>query len=280
MNRTRTGLVAVLLTASVGLTACGGGGDDEKASSASTASASASASTGTGATDASYTKLTKDNWASVLADSSKASPNSHLTMKMGSLLTATGDVSYSGAKPAMQMTMKITVSGRTINMEERLVDGVMYMSAPGMLPDGKWMKIDANTPGMGEMAGMLKNLDPSSMASLSKDAITSFKYVGEAKVDGDAVHHYTLQVDTTKAIDKLGLGSLTSQAGSMPKSITEDVFLNDDNTLRQITADVSGQKLVVDRSDASSPVKVSAPPAGDIVDMSSMMSSLGSGSAG
>ena len=280
MNRTRTGLVAVLLTASLGLTACGGGGDDEKASNASTAGASASSSASTGAANASYTKLSKDDWASALADASKASPNSHMTMTMGSLLTASGDVSYAGAKAAMQMTMKISMSGRTLKMEERLVDGVMYISAPGMIPNGKWMKIDANTPGMGQLAGMLKNMDPSSMAAMGKDAITSFKYVGEAKVDGDTVHHYTLKVDTTKAVDKLGLGSLTGQATtSMPRSITEDVFLNADNTLRRITANVSGQKLVVDRSDASSPVKVSAPPAGDIVDMGSMMSQLG-GSAG
>ena len=282
MNRTRTGLVAVLLTASMGLTACGGGGGDEKASDASTASASASASasTGSGETNASYTKLTKNNWATVLADSSKASPNSHMTMKMGSMLTASGDVSYAGGKPAMKMTMKISASGRTINMEERLVDGAMYISAPGVIPNGKWMKIDSNSPGMGQMAGMLKNLDPASMASLGKDAITTFKYVGEDEVDGDAVHHYTLKVDTTKAVDKLGLGSVASQAGSsLPPSITEDVFLNDDNTLRRITATIAGQRLVVDRTNASSPVKVTAPPAGAIVDMSSMMSQLG-GTAG
>ena len=275
MNRTRAGLVAVLLTASMGLTACGGSGNDKASDNASPGSSSSSSST---VSNASYTPLTKDTWAKTVANSS--SQTSHIVMKMGSMLTGSGDVSTSNGTPAMKMTMKITTGGKTINMEERLVDGTIYISAPGMIPGGKWMKVDSKTPGLGDMASMLKNFDPSSMAAMGKDAITTFKYVGADTIDGDSVHHYKLVVDTTKAVKKLGMGSLVSQAGSsVPKSITEEVYLNADNTVRRITGTIEGQNLQVDRTPLSGSVDVKAPPAGDVVDMSSMMSQLGSQSS-
>lgn len=272
MNRRRMSMVAVLVAAALSLTACGGGGGngaDKAAAGSPSAGASASTTAGSG-----YAPLTRADFASTIADASKSKGSAHMTMTMGSSVKASGDVDYGGA-PSMKMTMDISEAGKKVQIQEILVDGVIYMSVPGMTPQGKYLKLDANSPGMGSFGDVLKNIDPASMVAQMTKSLNKLEYVGPATIDGDQAQHYKLVVDAKKAIQGLGLGGLPSSAASaIPKSMTYDAYFNADNTLRRITMEVMGEAMQVDMTNWGTPVHVVAPSKSDIVDMANLAPSM------
>jgi len=270
MYRKRMSMAAVLVAAALSLTACGGNGSK----SAGTSSDGASTSSNTGSSG-SYTPLTKDNFASTIAETYKTKSSAHMEMTMGDLVKAAGDVNYSGGSPSMKMVMTVSQGAKKVQIEELLVKGVLYMSMPGMTPSGKYVKLDANTPGMGGVSDLLKNVDPASMITQMTKSITKLDYAGTTTIEGAQTHHYKLVVDAKKAVSSLGLSDLPSgAASSIPESLTYDAYFNDDNTLRRITMDVMGQSMQMDMTNWGTPVSVTAPPKSDVVDMSSMMPSM------
>ena len=292
MYRKRMSMAAVVVAAALSLTACGGSGtgDDKAAdgassgssatassssSSSSPSSSSSSSSSSGGTATGAYTPLTKDNFASTIADGYKTKRSAHIEMTMGETVDASGDVNYSGAKPSMKLAMKVTQGGKKIQMEEVLADGTLYMSVPGLTPNGKYVKLDANTPGMAGLGDLLKNVDPAQMIVQMSKSIKKLDYVGTTEIDGDTTHHYKLTVDAKKAVSTMGLNNLPSRAASkVPSTLPYDAYFNDDNTLRRIKMDVMGQSMEMNMTNWGAPVTVTAPKKSDVVDLSKMMPSM------
>jgi len=268
MNNKRMSMAAALVAAALSLSACGGsGGKTADAATAAAPSASTPVTSGNA-----YTPLTKADFASTIADASKSKGSAHMTMTLGTSVKASGDVDYGGAAPSMKMTMDLSQGGKRMQIQEILVDGVIYMSMPGVTPQGKYLKLDSNTPGMGSYGDVLKNIDPASMVAQMTKSLNKLEYVGPAAIDGDQTQHYKLVVDAKKAVQGLGLNGLPSSAASaIPDAMTYDAYFNADNTLRRITMEVMDEAMQVDMTNWGAPVRVVAPPKSDVVDTGKMM---------
>lgn len=276
MYRKRMSMAAVLVAAALSLTACGGSSKDAAKTTGGASSGSSASAGSSGSSDGgSYTPLTKDNFASTMAQGYKTKSSAHIEMVMGKMVSAAGDVSYSGKAPAMKLTMSVDQGGKKIQMQELLVDGVLYMSMPGITPNGKYVKLDSSTPGMGGLGDLLKNVDPAQMMGQMTKSIDKLEYVGNTDIEGDQTHHYKLTVNAKKAVQSMGLGNIPNSAeAKIPDTLTYDAYFNDDNTLRRMTMDILGQSMEMNMTNWGAPVTVTAPSKADVVDMSSMMPSM------
>jgi len=267
-NLAAAALAPLLLT---GFAACGDdqptAGDDASASSSPSASESASPSTGDSIDPATFV----DDVLGGLTDASTA----HLTMSMKggpASMTMEGDVDYSSTPPEMSMSMTNEMLGEG-KIEVRLVDGVMYMQMP-QLGKGRWIKIDlaaADSPLGGDL---LKQMNPETQLKAMKDAVTKVEYVGDERVDGDSLKHYTMTVRSDAFRDLQGqLGKTGAGAtDKLPSVLTYDVWTDQDGMLRQTEVALGDLgSVTTTMSDWGDPVDIEAPPADDVMKMPSGM---------
>jgi hypothetical protein len=228
---------------------------DATGSASSSPSAAASeSSTGDGSTSGA---LTKANFADAMSAAIKAKGSAHMTMSMANSLRASGDVSYAGKSPAMQMTM--TMSGAKIEM--RFVDDTMYMSIPGMTPKGKFVAITGDDATFGPMLKQFRELGPDGSVAMMRKGVKEFKHVGRAKIDGKSFEHYRVTIDPSVGLAALGMDNVP---GDSAKIVTQDLYVDKDNLMRRTVMTVSGQTITVDVTDWGKPVRISAPPASQV----------------
>jgi hypothetical protein len=200
--------------------------------------------------------------------------SAHLTMEMsdgsGPGMTAEGDVSYAGDSTTMQMQMSMPEMGSD-DIEMRLVDGVMYMSMPPMTPAGKFIKIDTNDPNspFGDLGGVTSG-DPLRTFGAFDDGLEDVKYVGRESVSGVDADHYVLTVDGKAAAKAQGQGT-----GSMPDTVTYDLWLDDEDLMRVVQMDLGQGTMVMTMDNWGAPVKVSAPPRRSVMQMPGMPGATG-----
>lgn len=269
--------VASLLGA--GLAACG-----DKSTSASDAGSSASSSSSSTAAPAGNAQAGQQvapaQFVSTVEKGVAASTTAHMSMSMdlGQMgrISAQGQVDYTANPPEMAMTMTLPMAGAK-QADMRLVGGMLYMSM-GQLTGGKFVKIDPNDPS-GPLAGaglgqMLDQMDPAKMLTKLESGISSVTYVGREDVSGRQLDHYKMSVDTAAMLKSMG-GAMASQAPSgMPKTITYDVWLDDQQRFAQMTMQlpVSGATatMKMELTDWGAPVDITAPPASQVTDPSKL----------
>lgn len=145
------GLVLLLFVAG-----CGGDSDDSSdSSSADTSEESNDDSADSGDSG------DRDELIKAISSSIDKYPSAHLEMTMGTS-TSEADVQY-GENPAMRMTIKM--EGQEVTM--LLVDNTLYMGPI----NGKYLKIDADQPGAGEMFDQFKSLTPEETVKAMEEAV-------------------------------------------------------------------------------------------------------------
>ncbi len=155
----------------------------------------------------------------------------------------------------------------------------MYLQIPGLTPGDKFVEFDlrdSDAPGaemLEQMLDQVNQLDPSKSAQMFK-AITSLKQQGTAEVDGVETTHYTVAVDTQKALQAMGMGDMAAP-GQMPKTIRQEVWLDDRNLIRRMRMKQPNVAMDITYSQWGEPVDISAPPASQTTDMDQMMSQMG-----
>jgi len=190
----------------------------------------------------------------------------HVTMELGQggqSMTGEGDVSYAGDSTAMQMMMTAPgLGGGTIEM--RLVDETMYMAIPPTTPPGKFIEFDTTDPNspLGDLGGITGG-DPLSTFDAFEAGLQKVRYVGEEDVDGEDMDHYVLSVDAKKAARAQG----TPQASGTPRTITYDLWLDDEDLMRRMQFSQAGAGMTVSMDDWGQPVSVAAPPPAAIMQM-------------
>jgi hypothetical protein len=154
-------------------------------------------------------------------------------------------------------------------MEVRIVDGVIYMNM-GAMSQGKFVKIDPDDAGgpMGDLDGMTDSMDPMKSFEDLAAAFQKVTFVGEEDVDGESLDHYELTLDTKK-LKTLIRGD--AGAAGMPKKLTYDLWLDDEDRIRQgeMTMGSLGSVSMV-MSDFDEPVEIVAPPADQVIEMPMM----------
>ncbi|MFD1825089.1 MULTISPECIES: DUF6612 family protein [Mumia] len=267
--RTRT-ISAAVAALALALTAGCGSSADVADGGDGGAGATPSTSSQGGSSDEGATELTSANFADTLGGAQTDARSAHMTISMeaaGQKIDAEADVITDSdpSKTAMRMTMD--ASGQSIEMT--LVDGALYMKAPGM-PEGKWMKLslDAAAGAAGESFGQLRDsMDPTKSIENLKDALKSVTATGQTEtIDGVEASRYDVVVDTSKIA-----GMEAAAAAQLPAEITYEYWVGPDDLPRKVVMDVAQIPMEMTFTKWGEDVEITAPPAGQVVDGSSMM---------
>jgi hypothetical protein len=267
MATTRSRCLAGLAAGSLLVAALAGCGSDDKAKDASskpTPSPSAvvttptetAAATSDGTPAAPGERLTKDNLVATMVAAMREKKTAHMTMELGSSVGADADLRYSGGSTDMKMSMDMGPTRAVVIF----VDGVMYMQQSA---GGKYLKIDKNDPAMGSLLDQMSAIGPESSISAMKGAVQDVEYVGKKSIDGDDTDLYHVTVDTA-AVAK-GLGGMAAAAGDLPKSVTYDLYVDQDHLMRRVVMTVSKQTITMTVSKWGEPVDIKAPPASQVM---------------
>jgi hypothetical protein len=257
ISRKLSSLVAVVLLASLTLSACGdkdNGDADTKAKSSSSASDK---------------DLTADEFFTTLIDEQQKAGSAHTAITVGvggQSIKADGDSEFGEtlADTSVSMDMDMGSAGPA-TMKILLVDGIFYMNL-GQMTKGKYAKIDITDKGnaLGKQFSQLADqMDPSKQLEQFQKAVTSFKKQGKPQqMDGVEAQPYEIVLDTTKidAFSELAGGA------NVPKTITYVMYLGSDNLLRRMTAEVAGSKTQADFSKWGEDVEIKAPAASEVTD--------------
>jgi hypothetical protein len=277
-----TRLSALALVSALALAGCGDDTKDDDAKAGDSGSSeTASATDPTDATDAPETDddsddvsagetVDKQEFLEDYRDGVEQLTTARLEMTMdlmGEKATGKGEIDYTGSSPEMAMTLSGSQSMGG-DMEMRMLDGIMYMKTAQS--GGKFLKLDLAAlaeqmgPGMGDM---FKNMDPVSSFELYADALTKVTYLGEDEHDGADLEHYETVIDTTKVEAFKNLPS----SANIPKTLTSEMWLDDENRLVGYTSDIpSAGTVEMWLSDFDTDVTIEAPPASQVTTMPGM----------
>jgi LppX_LprAFG lipoprotein len=174
-------------------------------------------------------------------------------------------------------------------------DPVTYVQLPFLanrLPSGEsWIKLDLETVGqsfgvdVNQLLGQATQ-NPGQALDLLR-ASGDVQEVGTATVDGVATTEYQATIDLAKAAQLGGLPQAQIQkltASGAPTTLPVDVWIGPDGLVRKLDLTESTTSaglpasvdVTVDLSDYGTPVTVTAPPADQVFDASSLLAGLAS----
>jgi lipoprotein LprG len=226
--------------------------------------------------------LTKANFSSEVVKAQTAAKTAHMEATVdaqGQKMSMSGDMQMVRKDVAFDLSM----TGAALGGGARfiLVDRVIYLKMPGLSQTDKYIKIDTGdeaNPIAKMFDQVLGQLDPS-RAFQAFDAITRLSKRGTQEIDGVETTHYTVEVDTQKALEAQGMAGQIP-TGQLPKTIEYDVWVDADHRVRKLSMDIQGSTVDMNLSQWGEPVNVSAPPAGQVADMKELMQQLGGASSG
>ena len=190
--------------------------------------------------------------------------SAHVDMQMsgqGQKVSVQGDTRLSSGDQAMKMSM--SMAGMDIDMV--VLDKKVYMKGMPGVAAGKWAVFDESSSIAKQMAASADSADPKKMFDAFEQGATKVKKVGTEKVDGEDMERYELTLDTKKALGASGAGAAGAAAGSMPSTITYDVWVDAKDHMRKVDFDVAGVKATVMMGKYGEPVDITAPPASQTV---------------
>jgi hypothetical protein len=240
----------------VTLTACGNSSDKTDAGSGGNGGSGVAAA------------LTQANFSQTVKAAQQKIQSAHMeaTIKTaGQSASMSGDFSgFSGDVSSLSMDMTMKLAGQ--NLEVRLVDKALYVHGVGAMMQSKkpWVKIDLSDPN-NPLTSIFNSANPQSFTAYLQ-AVKSLDDKGIETVDGVSTRHYTIVIDTAKAMaaNPAFKGQDLSKLG-MPATITTDVWLNSDNLPVKMSVGLgSVGGFVAHFSKYGEPVNVAAPPANQV----------------
>lgn len=276
----KAGSVAVAaVMGSVVLAGCGGD-SDPAAEGSGGASASASEDGGGGGGQEQGAEAVQASY-----DKTAEAGSARMTMQME--LSASGETIKSGGEGALDLSegdSVMTIKAQDQNIEQRVVDQVLYQKVPGQSGQGgkPWIRIDLKKVAAQQGLGNQQIGDPAQTAAYAK-AITDkdVSKVGSEKIDGVDTTHYKVSVDVSKLP---GGDRMREQLGP---TLPMQVWLDDEGRLRRQQIDMTVKapasasakpddgaspkqlemSTVMNLSDFGTEVDAEAPPADQVTDM-------------
>lgn len=269
-------LTAAAPLLALSLTACGG--DDGSATDDPTTSASTPAGESPTPTDetspdetspdeteteaAEGEKVPVAGFVGRLQAAAEAATTASMTMTMdvsGVSITSSGDVDYTTDPPSMAMKMTNPMAGG--EMDIRFVDGTMYMNM-GQASGGKFYKLTLEEMSQATGTDLTEQMDPMKSIESFTQGVDTITYLGTESVDGEDLEAYEMTLDTTKVDQLQGMG------GQLPKKLTYQVWLDDEDRMRRTMMDMGKLgTMQMDVFDWGQPVEISAPPANQVTEM-------------
>ncbi|TIC85946.1 hypothetical protein E8D34_12665 [Nocardioides sp. GY 10113] len=203
-----------------------------------------------------------------LAAAISARPSAHVRIEVGDLLTVEGDVSYEGDEPAM--SVELTAMGQPATAV--VAGGAVYLRQAGA---EKYVSVDADTPVVGPLLGRIGGLGPQGVVDALEAGLRKVALVGRERVGGEAMDHYRCVVATADLTEALGgmdvlggLGGLgAAGAAGPPQRVELDLYVDGDDLLRRLTAEVAGAPVVATFGDWGRSVRVTVPPASEVEEL-------------
>lgn len=201
-----------------------------------------------------------------------------MTMSMdadGQQMQVDGAMDLSGDTPAMRLNMGVPDLGA---IDLIIVDGTVFMSMPGLVPEGKYIEAP---PELTTDLQDLDEIDVSAMWDTWEQGAQKVVFLGESDVDGTQMRQYEVTVDQ-EAVDQAlqtaaaELGDDAAATSAMPTGpVVYQVWLDDDNLIRQMTMDIDGSLMEMTMDNWGEPQDITAPADEDLVDPSELGGSTG-----
>ncbi|MER8009498.1 hypothetical protein [Streptomyces sp. NPDC094149] len=202
-------------------------------------------------------------------------------------------ITGSGVLDLRDGTSRMRMGEGSKQLEQRVVDHVLYEKPPaasGQLPKGKsWMKVDLRRLDTSRSGGGAAMSDPADSFAYTKSlSEKDVRKVGEGTVNGVSTTHYRAALDLSELAkgDSARERELRDRLGD---SVPVDLWIDEDGRTRrqqiQMTVKNSARstgssafprqthaKVVMNFSDFGTAVDVTAPPAGQTVDVTAKVS--------
>jgi hypothetical protein len=269
-------LTALAVTGVLVLSGCGGDDDNGKFEVGESASTSASESPSESPSESEADsasdegdEVDKDEFLDDMREGIEEFTSAHVTMDIAADqgdMSGEGDMELTDGKVAMAMDMSMPALGDG-TVEMRLVDGFMYMKMPGQT-GGKFIKLDLSDPSgpLGSLSGLTDAFDPSKSFDTFAEGLSKVVDLGEDDLDGEALDHYRLTVDTSKVEAFEGLPG----SAAIPETLEYDMWVDEDFRMRGIDMDLPTGQTTVRYTDLGEPVDIEAPPASQVTTMPGM----------
>lgn len=248
---------AAMALALASLAACGGDDGERDGGETSAESSSPSTDVAEGVDAEAGEEIAPDEFVDLYVDAMDKATTASFEMTFGGSMAVTGSgvADFSETPPAMNLTL--TDANTEQGQEMILVDGIMYLR----LPDKSYMKYDLTDPNGLLGSDLTEQLDPSAMADVFEKGITDSLYLGEEDVDGEAMEHYRLELDSAVLLEEAELPS-AAPSDAIAEDITFDLWFDDDGYFRRQDADLGGSAGTVELSydNWGEPVEITAPP--------------------
>ncbi len=171
---------------------------------------------------------------------------------------ASGSVDYGRQGSRIDMTTRVDGLGgptRVIVTPE-----AAYVDAPGMTPQGKFIRLDQSDPRMRQFGG--GQVDPRDSLSAFRDGLQDTRKVGEERIGGVDTAHYRLTLDAAEALEAQG----QTPPPGVPSELSYDVWLDPEGRMRRMTTKLAGSRVVVEFEEWGEPVSIEAPAPADVVE--------------
>jgi hypothetical protein len=186
-------------------------------------------------------------------------------------LEATGRVTFGGqvmtlkfAETIKPFALKMDMSTPDGAMKMMLVKSTMYMSAPGLTPSGKFMKLnlkDSKDPQLSSLAGLLDSADPTKMFKTWNKSSVKVSFVKSETLGTRKVDRYLVTINTAKL-----LGSQQVPGGvKLPKTLAYTVWMGSDHLPYRLAFSMSGMDMQITMTGYNTVGAIAPPPASKIV---------------
>ena len=267
----RTMTTAVAVTAMLALSACGDGGGpgptegSERESGATSTSgttaaaeesppkSSSSTSTDTG------TPFDSKEFTSRMEKAVEANPT--VAIDVDVTLGGEQEVSAKGVQDLANNALEMDVEMGGQELGYRLVDGDYYLAQPP-----KWVPVtkDSTNPVIQQTLEQVQLLSMRKQFDAFVAGVVGAGDKGSEEIDGVATTHYTATVDLAEATEALG----QENAEGAPETVIYDVWLDEDDLIRQMTFEQDGSVATMTASDWGEPVAIERPKDSEIAEAS------------
>jgi hypothetical protein len=159
---------------------------------------------------------------------------------------------------AMALVMKgSALDGKTARVV--MVENTVYLSAPGVSPAGKFVKLAAGQTS--ELRELVDTNDPTKNFEALGPAMRGVTHKGSQQFSGEKLQVYEVTVDVAKLLKAQGK---KVPAGS-PRTATYVLWMDSAHRVRELTFEFGQVSVSMSLSDFDKPVSIKAPPPSKLV---------------
>ncbi|MET0741327.1 MAG: hypothetical protein ABWZ26_07230 [Candidatus Nanopelagicales bacterium] len=166
--------------------------------------------------------------------------------------------------------------GTALSFVMRLVDGGMYLSAPGLFGSDQWLDLTGagDMFGLGDLAERLEAAGDPTVGLHSLEPYADLVEEGTEMVDGEMTTRYRVQLDLEAIVDAPGALEGAFENLGQAEAVEMRLWVAEDQTVRKVEADMSVMDedvaMTLRLFDWGTDVDVEAPPADQLLDPSDL----------